>query len=139
MKRGLIDTGLRAEFLHDTAGGPFERKLTLLWHDTSPHLVVFDFGTPQYVVDRDLFYDGLAAPAGVGDVRIWPWRACDGITVVSITTRTGRVETGSVSFLIPTGACLRFLSKTYAYTPADVDLTGNVDVFIASCLNGAAS
>lgn len=129
MRRGLISTGLTAEFLHDTAGGPKRRAVTLLWHDSNPHVVVVDFGTPQYVVDRDLFWDGLDGPAGVGDVRLFPWRADDGLTVVSITGRDR-----SASFLLPTGACLRFLTRTYNVAGRDVDLTPDVDAFIADCL-----
>ncbi len=129
MRRGLISTGLRAEFLNDTGGGPKRRDLTLLWHDSNPHVVVIDFGSPQYVVDRDLFWQGLDEPAGIGDVRVFPWRADPGLTVVSVVG-----QDASASFLIPTGACMRFLSKTYDYTPADVDLTPDVDAFIADCL-----
>ncbi len=134
MRRGLITIGLRAEFLHDTARGATRRDLTLLWHDSNPHVVVIDFGTPQYVVDRDLFWQGLDGDAGVGNIRIFPWRADQGLTVISISN-----QAGSASFLLPTGRCLRFLSQTYDYTPADVDLTADVDAFIASCLQAGAS
>jgi hypothetical protein len=134
MRRGLLQTGLRAEFLHDTTGGAFQRDLMLLWHDTKPHQVVVDFGSPQYVIDRDLFYAGLDQPAGIGNVRVFPWRGDDGWTVVSITG-----PDRSAAFLIPTGACLKFLTRTYTYTPADVDLTAEVDAFIAACLKAGAS
>ena len=139
MKRGLITTGLRAEFIHNTAGSCGDYPLTLLWHDTDPHMVVFDFGSGQRVVDRDLFYAGLqnrrgSEPSGIGDVRVWPWRSDDGLTVVAVSS-----PDGSASFLVPTGACLRFLTGTYQYTPADVDLTPDVDAFIASVLDGASS
>lgn len=62
---------------------------------------------------RELIVDGLDAPAGVGDVRVWPVSG-DGGTVVALALSS---PSGEALFEVPRQALSDFLRRTCAEVP----------------------
>ncbi len=135
MKPGREACELRAEFITNTTGALGDRQLTLLYMDTRPFEVWFDFGDRSgWVIDRGVLHAGLDRPAGIGDVHIQPWAQTDGMTVVSLRSRQGEAQ-----FLIPTAATRNFLTRTFRLVPPDTEANHlDVDLAIAMLLQGAS-
>ncbi len=88
---------------------------------------------------RELLLTGLDEPAGVGDVRVWPWarppesgasRRGDFITLVLSSPE------GNALFEVPRSVLVRFLRRTYVAVPRGresdhLDLDGMVNRLLA--------
>ncbi len=113
MRRGLISTGLRAEFIHNTADTGRDAPVTVIYDAADPYAVLFDFpGNNPWTIARDILTAGLNEPSGIGDVRVWPWPRDNGLVAVSISSHEG-----SATFLVPSGAMRRFLTETRKVVP----------------------
>lgn len=62
---------------------------------------------------RDLLVTGLDEPAGVGDVRVWPWATPRG-DVVALALSS---PDGNALFEAPRGVLVRFLRRTFSAVP----------------------
>lgn len=62
---------------------------------------------------RDLLVTGLEEPAGVGDVRVWPWVTPRG-DFVALALST---PDGDALFEVPRSMLVRFLRRTYVVVP----------------------
>lgn len=62
---------------------------------------------------RELLVAGLDEPAGVGDVRIWPWAAPrDDLVALALSS-----PDGNALFEVPRSVLVRFLRRTYTAVP----------------------
>jgi hypothetical protein len=75
---------------------------------------------------RDLLMTGLDEPAGIGDVRVWPWTTPRGDFVALALSSPD----GNALFEMPRGVLVRFLRRTCVVVPQgqeaeqlDVDAT----------------
>lgn len=71
----------------------------------------WDDGTddePAWSFARELLHQGLSEPAGLGDVRLWPWAAHGGFIALSFSS-----PDGSALFEVPRGVLERFLARSY--------------------------
>jgi hypothetical protein len=62
---------------------------------------------------RELLMTGLHEPAGIGDVRVWPW----GTPRSDFVALALSSPDGSALFEVPRGFLVRFLRRTYASVP----------------------
>ncbi|NEB81628.1 SsgA family sporulation/cell division regulator [Streptomyces sp. SID14478] len=76
-------------------------------------------GSGEWVFSRALLESGLRAPAGEGDVRIWP---CGRVqAVIEFHAHEGGQPSGVTVVQFDVKALIRFLRRTYtAVTPATV-------------------
>ncbi|WP_052442641.1 SsgA family sporulation/cell division regulator [Streptacidiphilus neutrinimicus] len=99
------------------AGHTSPYPLQLTYSSETPWQVAIDFPREavtdrrpaRWVVGRELLLDGLAAPCGEGDVRVWPQGRS---TVLELRTRTG-----SAVLTVRAAALREFLNDTYALVP----------------------
>ena len=77
---------------------------------------------------RDLLMTGLDEPAGIGDVRVWPWTTPRGDFIALALSSPD----GNALFEMPRGVLVRFLRRTCVVVPQgheaeqlDVDATVN--------------
>jgi len=91
--------------------------------------VSFHTGAPssgdvvQWTFARQLLSDGIAAPAGEGDVQVWPSSSAGGSLVcLSLSSPSGRAL-----FEVPLTELAEFLGRTYAAVPTGSE-SDHVDV-----------
>jgi hypothetical protein len=82
--------------------------LHVLFHAASPggEAVTWSFA-------RELMVAGLDEPAGIGDVRMWPWNTPRGDFVAMALSSPD----GNALFEVPRSALVRFLRRTYVVVP----------------------
>jgi Streptomyces sporulation and cell division protein, SsgA len=64
---------------------------------------------------RELLVGGLERPAGIGDVRVWPWAGPHGDFVALALSSPD----GNALFEVPRGVLVRFLRRTYIAVPRE--------------------
>lgn len=62
---------------------------------------------------RELLVTGLDEPAGIGDVRVWPWNSTRGDFVALALSSPD----GNALFEVPRSVLVRFLRRTYIAVP----------------------
>jgi hypothetical protein len=72
---------------------------------------------------RELLFSGLDEPAGLGDVRAWPWNGPRGDFVALALSSPD----GNALFEVPRGVLVRFLRRTYSVVPRGHE-TGHLDL-----------
>lgn len=99
-------------------------------HIDFPATVSLDDATVTWAFARELLEEGLTAPAGIGDVHLWPCGPAH--TVVELHSPHGMAM---VTF--DTAALRRFLCRSHAVVePGDEDLGPALDDVLASLLGG---
>ncbi|PJM93041.1 SsgA family sporulation/cell division regulator [Streptomyces sp. CB01373] len=79
-----------------------------------PRAVMVDLPGPhEWTFPRSLLEQGLRAPAGSGDVRVWPCGRVQAVIEFHSTRGVSVVQ-------LDTKAVLRFLKRTYRASPAAV-------------------
>ena len=112
-------------FLHlvvpDGAALPVQASLRYVPADPYAVHVLFHAGgdaadTPSvsWSFARDLLVAGLTEPAGIGDVRVWPWSTQDG-PVVALALSS---PDGHALFEAPRETLEDFVARTFAVVPA---------------------
>ena len=108
----------------------------LAYSPVDPFAVTATFLTARgdvvWTFARDLLADGLTAPAGEGDVHIWPSLDAGGRTtvIIELCTRGGELVAQAVSQDIA-----QFLSSSFAVVPAGMESDRmDVDQLIAKLL-----
>lgn len=96
--------------MHYDATDPYAVHVDFQTGDSSSEVVPWTFA-------RSLLADGVAAPVGEGDVRVWPAET-DGAPVIclSLTSPSGRAQ-----FEIPLLLLADFLSQTFQVVPAGAE------------------
>lgn len=99
---------------------------------TDPYAVTVSFhtgsGTPggevvQWTFARQLLSDGVTAPAGEGDVQVWPSSAgASTVVCLSLSSPSGRAL-----FEVPLTDLVEFLQRTYQAVPTGAE-SDHVDV-----------
>jgi Streptomyces sporulation and cell division protein, SsgA len=96
--------------------------------------MAFHVGTDEpveWIFARELLAAGLDAPAGEGDVRIWPADdGGEGILNIALSSPSGRAH-----FEAPITATAKFVARTFGVIAAGqesdfVDLDGELDVLL---------
>ncbi len=77
----------------------------------------------QWTFARQLLSDGVSAPAGEGDVQVWP-STSGGASVVCLSLSS---PSGRALFEVPLGSLVEFLGRTYQAVPTDGE-SDHVDV-----------
>lgn len=78
----------------------------IVFHGTGDDAVTWTFA-------RSVLATGLDEPAGIGDVRVWPWSTARGdFVALSLSS-----PDGSALFEVHRGVLVRFLARTYAVVP----------------------
>jgi Streptomyces sporulation and cell division protein, SsgA len=72
-----------------------------------------DAASVSWTFARELLMEGMAQPAGMGDVRVWPWHAGDG-PVVALALSS---PDGHALFHVPREILSAFLDRTFAVVP----------------------
>lgn len=116
--------------------------VTLRYEPTDPYAVHLLFPPDCYSDEpipwkfgRDLLVGGLDEPAGIGDVRVWPYAVSRGeFVALAMTTADG-----NMLFEVPRSVLVRFLRRTYAVVPRgrESELL-DVDACISVLLAGGA-
>lgn len=75
---------------------------------------------------RSLLVDGLLEPAGLGDVRVWPWRTGAGPAIALALSSPD----GQALFELPRGTLEEFLHSTFAVVPCGTE-SDHLDVDLA--------
>jgi hypothetical protein len=105
---------------------------TMRYDRSDPFAVTLDIhSSPTTVVTwtfaRDLLHEGVYAPAGEGDVEIWPANLHGGPLSLAVSSPTGRAL-----FELPRKKVSAFLAHTYAVVPLGAESQHfDVDAFIA--------
>ena len=93
--------------------------------------VSFHTGSPttggdvvQWTFARQLLSDGVTAPAGEGDVQVWPSTGNGGGAVVCLSLSS---PSGRALFEVPLGDLVEFLGRTYDAVPTGAE-SAHVDV-----------
>lgn len=81
---------------------------------------------------RELLITGLDEPAGIGDVRVWPWTTPGGDFVALALSSPD----GNALFEVPRSVLVRFLRRTYVvvprgHEPEQIDLDATVNRLLA--------
>jgi hypothetical protein len=96
--------------------------------------MAFHVGTDEpveWIFARELLAAGLDAPAGEGDVRVWPADdGGEGILNIALSSPSGRAH-----FEAPITATAKFVARTFGVIAAGpesdfVDLDGELDVLL---------
>jgi hypothetical protein len=99
------------------------------------HMVFYGESAGEAVVwsfARDLLVTGLDEPAGIGDVRVWPWTVRQaGLIALALSS-----PEGNALFEVPRDVLVRFLRCTYLVVPRGretdyLDLDAAVTRFLA--------
>ena len=77
----------------------------------------------QWTFARQLLSDGVSAPAGEGDVQVWP-STSNGAPVVCLSLSS---PSGRALFEVPLGDLVEFLGRTYEAVPSGGE-SDHVDV-----------
>jgi Streptomyces sporulation and cell division protein, SsgA len=93
---------------------------TLRYEPDDPFAITAEFHTDHATVTwrfaRELLREGAEAPAGQGDVQIWPERLGAGPVSLKVTTQGGQAL-----FTLPRRGVQAFLARTYAAVPAGTE------------------
>lgn len=122
----------------DAWGRLVEVETTLRYRTDDPYAVSLLFhssaGDVEWVVSRTLLLQGLAAPAGEGDVKVWPGLGedGDGVAVLDFSSPDGRLVAETDAHELQA-----FLGQTFAAVPVGtegrhLDLDGLVAALLAS-------
>ena len=121
----------------DQLGGSLLSGAVLEHHTRDAYAVSLVFETPRGVVrwdfSRDLLADGLHAPAGEGDVRLWPCldTECRAVTMVELYGGTGSQAVLQLS----SRDVRRFLDASYAAVAEGAEGRGvDLDEVVVSLL-----
>jgi hypothetical protein len=117
----------------DADGQAITLDAELGYHPGDPYAVTATFRTPGgdvvWMFARELLAAGLTAPAGDGDVHVWPCLDATGRAVVIIELNS---PDGELLVQAPTKDIYRFVNRTLAAVPAgsesdyvDVDMLIN--------------
>ena len=79
-------------------------------------LVDPDDGGIAWLVSRELLHGGLEAPAGDGDIRLWPAHASTDVLFLHL-----RAPSGEALFELSRGAVAAFLRHTEALVPSGTE------------------
>jgi hypothetical protein len=97
---------------------------------TDPYAVQVAFHTGsaggevvQWTFARQLLSDGVSAPAGEGDVQVWP-STSNGLSVVCLSLSS---PSGRALFEVPLADLVDFLGRTYQSVPSGAE-SDHVDV-----------
>ncbi len=113
---GATSLPVRASLSYD-AGDPYAVSVAFYTGvGTTTDMVEWTFA-------RQLLTDGVAGPAGHGDVRVWP-TTVEGEPVVSLSLSS---PSGKALFEVPVPELVEFLTMTYAAVPTGGE-TDHVDV-----------
>ena len=113
---GTASLPVRADLLYDTAD-PYAVQVSFHTGAASSGDVV------QWTFARQLLSDGIAAPAGEGDVQVWPSSSTAGAVVcLSLSSPSGRAL-----FEVPLAELADFLGRSYAAVPTGSE-SAHVDV-----------
>ena len=112
-------------------------KVDLTYHSRDPYAVQASFrtgnSTVEWVFARDLLHEGLAGPAGTGDVRVQP---VSGAAKVQLELSS---PSGYAVFTTCAQALGDFLSRTYEAVPAGSEYGWlDFDLALAGLLNDPA-
>jgi hypothetical protein len=77
----------------------------------------------QWTFARQLLSDGVSAPAGEGDVQVWP-STSNGLAVVCLSLSS---PSGRALFEVPLADLVDFLGRTYQSVPSGTE-SAHVDV-----------
>lgn len=112
-----VETSLRL-VTPDATGLPV--RASLRFDPEDPYAVHVLFHTESVGGDpvgwsfaRDLLVTGLDEPAGIGDVRVWPWNSSRGDFVALALSSPD----GNALFEVPRSVLVRFLRRTYVAVP----------------------
>lgn len=98
-------------------GGSATAPVTLRYDPAEPYAVHFLFHFDDEIVPwtfaRELLTVGLDEPAGIGDVRVWPWATSRG-DFLALTLCS---PDGNALYEIPRTVIARFLRRTYTVVP----------------------
>lgn len=108
---GGVSLPVAADVTYD-ARDPWAVKVVFLTGEDS---------TVEWLFARQLLTEGVAGPAGEGDVRVWP-SMTDGIRTVSIAMGS---PSGAALFEIERDAVVELLQRTYVAVP-----TGSEEDFV---------
>jgi hypothetical protein len=117
----------------DPWGRQVEVPTTLGYRESDPYAVMLTFhsatGDVEWIVARTLLLQGLAAPAGEGDVKVFPSIDDDAraVAVLDFCSPDGRLVTQVSTYELQT-----FLARTFAVVPVGtesdhLDLDGLVE------------
>lgn len=118
---------------------PVRARLNYNAHDPYALTVAFHTGgasasdTVEWTFARELLMDGVTAPAGQGDVRVWPTMTVgEGIVCLSLCSPSGKAL-----FEVPVADLLEFLAMTYTAVPTGteseyVDVDGGLALLLAT-------
>ena len=114
-------------------------KADLLYDPADPYAVQVSFHTGnatsgdvvQWTFARQLLSDGVAAPAGEGDVQVWP-STSSGSSVICLSLSS---PSGRALFEVPSPELADFLGRSYDAVPAGaesihVDLDGELALLL---------
>jgi len=95
-------------------------RASLRYNPADPHAVQVLFHaesaggeTVSWSFERELLITGLEQPAGIGDVRIWPWNTPRGEFLALALSS----PEGNALFEVPRSTAVRFLRRTYVLVP----------------------
>jgi hypothetical protein len=106
-------------------------RADMLYDPEDPYAVQVSFHTGngatgdvvQWTFARQLLSDGLALPAGEGDVQVWP-SSSSGASVVCLSLSS---PSGRALFEVPLSELAEFLGRTYEAVPTGAE-SAHVDV-----------
>ncbi len=118
---------------------PVRARLSYDAYDPYALTVAFHTGgastsdTVEWTFARELLMDGVTAPAGEGDVRVWPtMTAGEGIVCLSLCSPSGKAL-----FEVPAVDLVEFLAVTYTAVPPGseseyVDVDGELALLLTT-------
>ncbi len=103
-------------------GSAVSVRATLRYRPTDPFAVHVVFhagigdaeGDVSWSFARDLLAEGLTHPAGIGDVRIWPWEGSDKVGSIALALSS---PDGHALFEASRAVMEDFLERTYIQVP----------------------
>jgi hypothetical protein len=131
-RRTSVDTELVLRLVMPGAAA-LPVRATLRYEVSDPYAVSVGFHTGsadpaesdvvEWTFARQLLTDGVTAPAGEGDVQVWP-STSTGLPVVCLSLSS---PSGRALFEVPLSELVEFLGRTYAAVPTGQE-SAHVDV-----------
>lgn len=123
----------------DADGQAITLDAELGYHPADPYAVTATFRTPGgdvvWTFARELLTTGLTAPAGDGDVHVWPCLDASGRAVVIIELNS---PDGELLVQAPTREIYSFVNRTLGVVPAGSESDFiDVDLLISQLLEAA--
>lgn len=109
--------------LHYDAEDPFAVRVVF------PPEMSLDADEVEWIFSRELLQEGLRAPAGDGDVHLWPCGPAH--TMLEL-----RAEEGVALVELDGGAVQRFLRATYGCVPRGGERISGIDRALADLMRG---